>query len=87
MSNFFDIGKVKTWKLGELVGRRLKIDRFTDDESGTQLIIAFDTKSYESFILGSKVTPVAIEAKRSADGVNTALNHVKRKDRGIDYEN
>ncbi|QDP52388.1 MAG: hypothetical protein Unbinned96contig1001_5 [Prokaryotic dsDNA virus sp.] len=55
----FDTDKIKTFKLEELEGRTIRIERFVNNSEGIELLSAFDIHSGEVFILSVKNIPLS----------------------------
>ena len=56
-NRYFDISKVKTFNLDDLVGRTISIECFRDSSEGLQMLMAFDTNNYESFLISIERLP------------------------------
>lgn len=54
----FDMSRIKRFDLCDLVGRTLRVEKFSIE--GAELIIAFDLKTNEAFIIDSKSTAVCL---------------------------
>ena len=55
----FNISKVKRFELTDLVGRTLMVEKLSSNEH--ELIMAFDVKTNESFVLSSKQIPQCMD--------------------------
>lgn len=51
MANYFDMSKIKTFKMCDLHNRTVKIQSFKNEDKSHSLLIAFDVDSHECFIL------------------------------------
>lgn len=54
----YDVSKVKTFNLDDLVGRTISIKRFSDSSEGLQMLMAFDIDNHESFLISIESLPI-----------------------------
>jgi len=57
-NRYFDVSKIKTFNLDDLVGRTITIECFRDSSEGLQMLMAFDTNNYESFLISIERLPI-----------------------------
>ena len=57
-NRYFDVSKIKTFKLDDLVGRTISIECFRDSSEGLQMLMAFDTNNHESFLISIERLPM-----------------------------
>ena len=56
-NRYFDVSKIKTFKLDDLVGRTISIECFRDSSEGIQMLMAFDINNHESFLISIERLP------------------------------
>ena len=57
-NRYFDVSKIKTFNLDDLVGRTISIECFRDSSEGLQMLMAFDINNHESFLISIERLPV-----------------------------
>lgn len=57
-NRYFDVSKIKTFNLDDLVGRTISIECFRDSSEGIQMLMAFDINNYESFLISIERLPM-----------------------------
>lgn len=62
MKSAFNYSKLKTFKIEDLAGRTLKVERFICDHEGIEMVNAFDCETGDVFLLAVNHLPQISQA-------------------------